>query len=691
MDNYKGFSWRRTNAPTASSRTDDIWFFDENRGIAVNSNGQILATSNGGDSWQVRAHYPGIYLRCVGFANANVGWVGTVEGDQRLFKTIDGGMTWSPVTNLPSGPPQRICGLTVVDENTGYFSGTNYPDERTGILKTSDGGNTWQVIDMAPHAALLVDILFINSDEGWVVGGRDTVKHPDRSTIRNDVVPTVLHTRDGGRTWANVLADEFGGPLRAPLGEWGWKIQRLTPDTMFVATENFHDGAILRTDDGGRTWRRLRINDRQRNSNLEGVGFLDENKGWVGGWGDIDFFSGSTSATTDGGDNWDDANDVGFRLNRFRFIGNPVRVAYASGDTVYKFSDEPAPPAALSASPRPMAVTEATDTPAGASVRWEWDQGSETLELRVFERFGRLIRREVIARSQAATSQTVTWDHRDGRGRTVSDGGFVMRLTAGEKSQSWLVNKRSPRHSAKSNTASPQIAPTPSTNRQRTAQMTNSALAKVYSVDEVEAILTRTKPPFLMLHAVGRVTTSGWSNGQLSPYVYVTPQKDGIQDFDFLAEPPSPGDITIPVLTPISAQHQERDIDAENYWGIGQPLVGVRVHASENSKVVYLKPPAQMLAESVHGMPMFDTARTAMPTTMSGVPSFEADIKPLFRPRDVNVMRAVRGFDLHNYDDVKQHADAIAASLRRNMPCDGLWPETDIVKFETWKDGGMPR
>jgi hypothetical protein len=38
------FRWVKTNAPPASSRTDDIWFLDENVGWAVNSNGQILKT-----------------------------------------------------------------------------------------------------------------------------------------------------------------------------------------------------------------------------------------------------------------------------------------------------------------------------------------------------------------------------------------------------------------------------------------------------------------------------------------------------------------------------------------------------------------------------------------------------------------------------------------------------------------------
>jgi hypothetical protein len=51
------FRWRKTNAPVASSRTDDIWFLDSQRGWAVNSNGQILFTADGGDSWNQQARF----------------------------------------------------------------------------------------------------------------------------------------------------------------------------------------------------------------------------------------------------------------------------------------------------------------------------------------------------------------------------------------------------------------------------------------------------------------------------------------------------------------------------------------------------------------------------------------------------------------------------------------------------------
>jgi hypothetical protein len=59
------------------------------------------------------------------------------------------------------------------------------------------------------------------------------------------------------------------------------------------------------------------------------------------------------------------------------------------------------------------------------------------------------------------------------------------------------------------------------------------------------------------------------------------------------------------------------------------------------------------------------------------MPSFETEIKPLFREHDRESMQ--RSFDLWSHDDVSQHADAILARLRAgDMPCDGAWPQEQV-------------
>jgi hypothetical protein len=70
--------------------------------------------------------------------------------------------------------------------------------------------------------------------------------------------------------------------------------------------------------------------------------------------------------------------------------------------------------------------------------------------------------------------------------------------------------------------------------------------------------------------------------------------------------------------------------------------------------------------------------------------TYEADIRPLFRDRDVQSMSFA--FDLASYDDVRANAEAIYERLATgSMPCDGAWPSEEIERFRAWIDAGSPR
>ncbi len=215
--NGNGYRWVATQAEIAS-RYDDIFFITPEIGWAVNSNGKILKTVDGGGCWEEQLHEPGVYFRSINMVSEQVGWAGCTTSGRQLFHTIDGGQNWRQVMNLPLDAPSAVCGLWGLDEQRIYASGTNYPERPARFLKTEDGGKTWYVRNMEDVATLLVDIYFKNESIGWVVGGRSTQPDPRRS----DVVPTVLKTEDGGQTWRNML-----GEINPPLGEWGWKIQFL--------------------------------------------------------------------------------------------------------------------------------------------------------------------------------------------------------------------------------------------------------------------------------------------------------------------------------------------------------------------------------------------------------------------------------------------------------------------------------
>jgi len=432
-------TWRRTNAPIASSRTDDIWFIDPRVGWAVNSDGNIIKTEDGGENWVPQHSAPGVYLRSVAFANANVGWVGTLTRSRRLLRTTNGGANWSVVTPLPPNAPAAVCGLSVVSELVVYASGTNRPNDVPAMMKTLDGGTTWTAWDMSAHASILIDTYFTDALHGWVVGGKADEGTP---TTRDKVKPVILETTDGGITWTNRLA---GQEAEFPFGEWGWKIFFVNSRVGFVSLENFDAAAVAKTTDGGRTWMRMAVKDGQGNANLEGVGFVDDRRGWVGGWGSRDLSKGYSSATVDGGATWVAANQIGLFINRFRFFGNPVTVGYASGDTIYKYSSDPLPAAAavlalaqdaaVALLPDRRIIAARSPVPIGMRV----PVGTKRLTLDVWDRFGVEVGRLLDEIRPRDGQRVFNWDGMDAQSAAVPTGDYIIRLTADDVTASSTV------------------------------------------------------------------------------------------------------------------------------------------------------------------------------------------------------------------------------------------------------------
>jgi photosystem II stability/assembly factor-like uncharacterized protein len=301
---------------------DDLFFVTPSLGWIISSYcdldgcyGDIWKTTDGGDSWSLKASF-NMYLRSLGFLDSLNGWVGTVfDDDSVLYRTTDGGTTWSLVTNIPEPKPKGICGISVVNDSVMYASGRFFGPAR--MIKTTDRGTSWTSFDMSPYAGALIDCKFFSQDSGFVVGSSSADYDTGHARI--------LFTSDGGNTWTTPYAGSRAGEL-------GWKIHFLTRTIGYVSLEKFSSGNTyyLKTTDGGLTWNdQLFLNFEY---DIQGIGFVSESLGWLGGWG------GDTYETTDEGASWHLAG-FGNIINRFRFINDTL--AYAVGLSVYKYSPCP--------------------------------------------------------------------------------------------------------------------------------------------------------------------------------------------------------------------------------------------------------------------------------------------------------------------------------------------------------------
>jgi len=76
--------------------------------------------------------------------------------------------------------------------------------------------------------------------------------------------------------------------------------------------------------------------------------------------------------------------------------------------------------------------------------------------------------------------------------------------------------------------------------------------------------------------------------------------------------------------------------------------------------------------------------------TREDAPTFESDIKPLFRDSDRAAMLVI--FDLWSVDDVRANADRILAAVREgSMPCDMQWSTEKVDLLQRWVDSDTQR
>ncbi|WP_242119662.1 YCF48-related protein [Aestuariivivens sediminicola] len=296
---------------TNNQRFDDIFLINDQIGWAANGNyATVYKTIDGGINWTEQLNENEIegnfYFRNIEFLNEFIGFLGTLNG--KTFKTLDGGSNWEVITNISPNPP-AICGLSAVGESTIYGCGAYFSPAY--IIKSIDSGNTWQYFDMSPYANALVEIYFLNEDVGFVSG-------------KSDDGAIILKTTNAGEDWTEIFNSNIPG-------EYVWKLQVLSndPDILFGSIQAVSPnlGKLVKSTDGGQTWNTYDAPE----TNIQAVGFVDGNHGWMGG-----HITGFYE-TFDGGMTWNNLN-IGSNLNRI-FIINP-NLAYASGTSLYKFTDE---------------------------------------------------------------------------------------------------------------------------------------------------------------------------------------------------------------------------------------------------------------------------------------------------------------------------------------------------------------
>lgn len=101
-----------------------------------------------------------------------------------LWTTGDLGRSWGPVASLPFGPDGQAAAYGT---GPGAVWLVRPAGAGTVLVRTLDGGRTWTRLVLRGYRAGVADIAFLNSADGWLVGGDG-----------------LWRTEDGGCAWVQL-------------------------------------------------------------------------------------------------------------------------------------------------------------------------------------------------------------------------------------------------------------------------------------------------------------------------------------------------------------------------------------------------------------------------------------------------------------------------------------------------------
>lgn len=294
------------NSPYRGSRFDDVHFHTKDHGTIVGGNGQIHTTFNGGETW-ISSEISNNYFRSVGFINELVGFTGSLEGN--VFKTIDGGETWSYIgEKFPISKP-ILCGISCVE---GLVFATGNYTEPAEFFKSTDEGESWEYTRLDSLLSAAVEVQFLNADEGYISG------------MGLEGKGTIIYTSDGGNSWKIVGEADYSM-------SYIWKLQFLESGKAYGSVQNFMNvgASIVRRDNATSDW--TTHIDYNFELDPQGIGFIDDNTGWLTGYSNLNL------ETHDGGETWKTFYGV-WAVNRIIKLDDNTMLAI--GDRLYKYEIE---------------------------------------------------------------------------------------------------------------------------------------------------------------------------------------------------------------------------------------------------------------------------------------------------------------------------------------------------------------
>ncbi|MEQ8303367.1 MAG: glycosyl hydrolase [Cyclobacteriaceae bacterium] len=179
---------------------------------------------------------------------------GSITQGEGVYKTVDGGKTWRA---LGLKETQAISRIRVHPTNPDivYVAALGHPygdNEERGVFKSTDGGNTWKKVLYVSPKAGAADLIIDRTNPNVLYASTWQVYRKAWKMWGGGPDCKLWKSENGGTTWTELTKNP--GMPAGPLGKIGVTVSPADPNRVWAVVEA-NEGGVFRSDDGGWTWK----------------------------------------------------------------------------------------------------------------------------------------------------------------------------------------------------------------------------------------------------------------------------------------------------------------------------------------------------------------------------------------------------------------------------------------------------
>ncbi|HYC53110.1 MAG TPA: glycosyl hydrolase [Gemmatimonadaceae bacterium] len=227
--------------------------------------GGLWKTMDGGDTWapvtdgQIRSSSVGAVA--VSESNPDIVYIGMGEtcirgnimsGDG-VYRSTDAGKTW---THVGFASSENIAKIRIHPTNPNIvyvaaFGKHSEPNADRGVYKSTDGGQTWRKVLFRDDRTGAIDISFARGNPNVIYAAMWEAFRKEYTMSSGGPGSGLFKSTDGGETWTEITRNP--GLPAGVIGRIGVAVSDPNPNRVFALVEN-EKGGLFRSDDAGGTW-----------------------------------------------------------------------------------------------------------------------------------------------------------------------------------------------------------------------------------------------------------------------------------------------------------------------------------------------------------------------------------------------------------------------------------------------------